>query len=279
MFKTILVHVDGGALQESRLRAAIVLAQSQAAHLVGIACTGISWFDIALSSGSAGAPEPLVDFDRLRASAAAHLRDFEEQARRLGAESVEGRLADDLPDTSLDIQARYADLVVLSQETGPPVSTARRTSTLPEQLALRSPRPILIVPSSYHSQPIASNIVVGWDGSIQALHAITAALPLLVRADAVKLVLINPDKLTGLHGEEPGADMALYLARHAAKVDIVLERTSATTGNALMSITRQYSAGLIVMGVYGHSRYREWILGGTTRELLERAPVPLLVAH
>ena len=104
-------------------------------------------------------------------------------------------------------------------------------------------------------------------------------MPLLERADGVRLALVNPDQLSELHGEEPGADMALYLARHGVKVDVVLERTHATTGDALMALARECGAGMIVTGAYGHSRYREWELGGVTCELQERTPVPLLIAH
>jgi nucleotide-binding universal stress UspA family protein len=95
----------------------------------------------------------------------------------------------------------------------------------------------------------------------------------------VRLVLVNPDRMSDQHGEQPGADMALYLARHGVRVDVVLEHTHATAGGALIALAQATGAGLIVAGAYGHSRYREWVLGGVTRELLERAPVPLLLAH
>jgi nucleotide-binding universal stress UspA family protein len=114
---------------------------------------------------------------------------------------------------------------------------------------------------------------------MHAIRALEAALPLLQRAPSVKLALVNPDMLSELHGEEPGADMALFLARHGVPVDIVVERTSATPGEALMALARDSGAGLIVSGAYGHSRYREWVLGGATRELLAHSPVPLLIAH
>jgi nucleotide-binding universal stress UspA family protein len=114
---------------------------------------------------------------------------------------------------------------------------------------------------------------------MQALRAITAALPLLAHTAAVKLAVVNPDALSDAHGEQPGADMALWLARHGARVEVVVERTRATVGDALCALARGCGAGLMVSGAFGHSRYREWMLGGTTRELLERAPVPLLLAH
>jgi nucleotide-binding universal stress UspA family protein len=150
---------------------------------------------------------------------------------------------------------------------------------LPEHVTLHGARPVLVVPDDYQGQTIPGTAVVGWDGSMQAIRAIDGALPLLQRADSVKLALINPDQLSELHGEEPGADMALYLARQGVQVDVIVERTRSTTGEALISMARTSGAGLLVTGAYGHSRYREWILGGVTRALLERSPAPLLLAH
>ncbi|MCS0589674.1 universal stress protein [Massilia norwichensis] len=280
MFKTIVVHVDGSPLQDSRLRAAACLANAHDAHLVGSAATGLSPVEYAFIEGSLGAPVPPSDFVALRESSTAHLDAFAEQARRLGVASVETRLIEDHADYGLLLQSRYADLVVLSRnpdDSGPVLPGHLRR--LPEQLALRGARPVLVVPDSYRDEAIPGIAVAAWDGSMQALRALTAALPLLQSASAVKLVLVNPDTLSELHGEQPGADMALYLARHGVEVEVVVEYTRTTVGHALMSLARDCGAGLLVCGAYGHSRYREWVLGGVTRELLARAPLPLLVAH
>jgi nucleotide-binding universal stress UspA family protein len=279
MYKTIVVHVDGSPQQDSRMAAAARLAREHGAHLVGSAATGISWTDYVLLTGSMAAPVPPADFDGLRETAALHLRAFTDRAAKLGVASVETRLIEDTADGALLLQARYADLVVLSRDVDPEPGIPPRVRRLPEHVALRGPRPVLVVPPAYADAPIAATVVAGWDGSTQALRALAAALPLLARADGVRLVLVNPDRLSDAHGEQPGADMALYLARHGVKVDVVLERTHATAGDALMALARTAGAGLIVAGAYGHSRYREWVLGGVTRELLERAPVPLLLAH
>ena len=279
MYKTIVVHVDGSPQQDSRMAAAARLAREHGAHLVGSAATGISWTDYLLLTGSMAAPVPPADFDGLRETAALHLRAFTDRAAKLGVASVETRLIEDTADGALLLQARYADLVVLSRDVDPEPGIPPRVRRLPEHVALRGPRPVLVVPPAYADAPIAATVVAGWDGSTQALRALAAALPLLARADGVRLVLVNPDQLSDAHGEQPGADMALYLARHGVKVDVVLERTHATAGDALMALARTAGAGLIVAGAYGHSRYREWVLGGVTRELLERAPAPLLLAH
>lgn len=279
MYKTILVHIDGGARQESRLRAAALLAVRHGAHLVGSGATGLSMMDYSLLTGGMTPPVIGDEFQGLRDAAAAHLEAFRQAAAHFGVTEPETRLIEDDPRYALLLQSRYADLVVLSQDGGKDPDQLMRTRGLPEHVALRGARPVLVVPGAYQGEPIPGTAVAAWDGGNQALRAITAALPLLQLAASVKLAVINPDATTDLHGEQPGADMALWLARHGVQVEVVVEHTGATAGDALCGIARACGAGLMVAGAFGHSRYREWILGGTTRELLERAPVPLLIAH
>jgi nucleotide-binding universal stress UspA family protein len=279
MIKTILMHVDGGPAQDSRLRAAALIANAFDAHLVGSADTGITWLDYALIAGAVAATTAGIDFQALRAAARTRLDAFDAAARRLGVASVETRLIEDEARHALLLQSRYADLVVLGREAQADPAPPARIRALPEYVALHGPRPVLVVPPDYAGQPLPGTAVVGWDGSMQAIAAIGAALPLLVRADSVRLALVNPDMLRDLHGEQPGADMALYLARHGVRVDVVVERTRSTVGTALLGLAHDCGASLMVTGAYGHSRYREWMVGGATRELLERSRVPLLLAH
>ena len=279
MIKTILMHVDGSPSEDSRLRAAALLAGTFDAHLVGSADTGIGWPDYVLIAGAVAATTAGMDFDNLRAAARARLDAFEAAARRLGVASVETRMVEDEARHALLLQSRYADLVVLSRDGRTDPTQPARARALPEYVALHGARPVLVVPPDGAGQPLPGTAVVGWDGSMQAIAAIVAALPLLMRADSVRLAVVNPDTPGDLHGEQPGADMALYLARHGARVDVVVERTRSTVGAALLGLARDCGAGLMVTGAYGHSRYREWMVGGVTRELLERSRVPLLLAH
>ena len=274
MFKTILMHVDDSPLLESRLQAAAWLADAHDAHLVGGAATGISWPAFVMLDGAIPVA-PAEEYESLRRLARERLDSFTERARRLGVASLEGRVIDDEPRAALLLQSRYADLVVASQDTdeGSPVRG------LPQYLAMHGPRPVLVVPPRYRGEPIANTVLVAWDGSVQAIRAIDAALPVLVRASAVRLALVNPDHEPGLHGDEPGADMALYLARHGVRVEVVVEQTLAPVGNALLDMAFAAGAGLLVAGAYGHSRFRELALGGVTRVLLAQAALPVLFAH
>ena len=273
MFKTILVHVDGSPRQESRLRAAALLASAHGAHLVGSAATGLSMASYAVLNGSMAMPVSNREFQALRDAVASQLDEFVAQAERLGIHGAETRMVEDADRDGLLLQARYADLVVVSQDHG----RAWAERGLPQYLALHGVRPVLVVPDTYHGKPIPGDALVGWDGSMPAQRAINAALPLLAHAGTVHLALVNPDLQSGLHGDEPGADMAHYLARHGLKVDVDVAHTRASEGDALIDMARDCHAGLMVTGAFGHSRYREWILGGVTRDVLDH--VPILIAH
>lgn len=274
MYKTIVVHVDDNAQMEARLQAAAWLANVFDAHLVGSAATGLSWPAYALLTGSM-AVAPGDEYDALRAQGRAALGRFAGRAHQLGVESVEERLVEDESRDALLLQSRYADLVVTGQVDGGP-TTARG---LPQYLALRCARPVLVVPPSYAGARLDDAIVVGWDGRVPALRAIDGARPLLQRARAVRLALVNPEREAGLHGDEPGADIALYLARHGVRVEVLVERTAVAPGEALLGLARAGGAGLLVSGAFGHSRYRELVLGGVTRSLLGHATMPVLLAH
>jgi len=277
MFKTILVQIDGTERQTSRLRAAAMLADAHGAHLVGAGATGISMAGYAVLNGGMAAPLSDRGFEALRDDVRTRLDAFREQAQRLGIAGAEARMFEGSTHDGLLLQSRYADLIVVSQPD--PHDRFGAEHGLPQTLALGGTRPVLVVPAAYDGAPVAGNVLVGWDGSMPAQRAIGAALPLLVQARSVTLALINPERQAELHGEEPGADMALYLARHDVKVNVVVEHTRGRESDALIDLARHRHADLMVTGAFGHSRYREWFLGGVTRDLLGSAPVPLLIAH
>lgn len=282
MYKTIVVQVDGSPEQDARLRAGAQLANAFDAHLVGSGATGISWLDYSLLVGSMGAPMmPESDFSGVRELVQLRLQEFATAVQRQGVNSFETRMLEDDARYALLLESRYADLVIVSREAEPVVvpGLLAQARGLPEYIALHGARPVLVVPPGWKEQALPGTAVVGWDGSMQAIRAISAALPLLRRASSVKLTLINPAGMAEMHGEEPGADMALHLARHGLKVDVLIETTRSSTGEALMKVARDEGAGLLVTGAFGHSRYREFVLGGVTRALLASSSTPLLIAH
>jgi nucleotide-binding universal stress UspA family protein len=280
MFKTIVVHVDDTDAARTRVQAAALLANTFGAHLVGSAATGVTYASYAMLFGSMAVPATQSEYDALRLAARAPLAHFSQTAQGLGVSSLEERLLDEETRVALHLQSRYADLLVVSRDTPASHGSALAdVGGLPAYLALHTARPVLVVPPNYAGAPLLEHIAVGWDGSEHALRAISAAIPLMQRAAAVKLILVNPNPVLDLHGQEPGADMALYLARHGIPVEVLVQQIDRHPGEVILQLAQDQGCGMIVAGAYAHSRLRELILGGVTRTLLSRSPLPLLLAH
>lgn len=277
-YKTIVVHVDQSRHAAERIRIAADIAAAENAHLVGTAMTGISRY--VFESGELSENDPMIAqrLAALRERTNQALDAFEAIASRAGVPSHERRLIDDEAGGGLSVQARYSDLMVLGQ-TDPDEPSQGALSDLPEYVVLNGGRPVLIVPYAGSFRSIGRRVLVAWDAGLEAARAITGALPLLKRAEQVEVVVFNSETQPHVHGEQPGADIALYLARHGLKVDVLQETTELDGGNALLSLAADCSSDLIVMGSYGHSRFREILLGGTTRTILESMTVPVLMAH
>lgn len=109
--------------------------------------------------------------------------------------------------------------------------------------------------------------------------AVHSALPLLRRAKIVEVTVFNPNRPSDAHGEQPGADIASYLARHDIKVDVMQETTESDIGDALLSLAASLNSDLLVMGCYGYSRFREVLLGGVTRTMLKSMSIPVFMSH
>jgi len=120
--------------------------------------------------------------------------------------------------------------------------------------------------------------MVGWDGSRSAARAVADAMPLLVRAKVTEVVMVASEPAKS--EEMPGADIARHLARHGAKVEVKSIVTAETgVDSTILSHAADTSADFLVMGGYGHSRLREFILGGVTRGILSSMTLPILMSH
>lgn len=278
MYKTILVHVDASEQSAARIDAAARLAIVHEAHLVGSAMTGLSAFMFPVTVLNAGMPPVEMPVEELRADADRALDLFEARVAHLGVNSVERRRVDDEVGMSLCLQARYADLVVISQrQASEPIHFAQPDFT--PYVVLNCARPVLVLPAAGAGGEIGKRVTVGWNGSPQAVRAIASAIGMLRRAEQVKLVVLANDDASDVHGEQPGADMALYLARLGVKVEVNTRHAGQDDGAALLSFAADQGSDLIVMGAFGHSRFREFVLGGVTRSALASSPLPLWMAH
>ncbi|MRW89726.1 universal stress protein [Duganella sp. FT80W] len=278
-YKNVLVHADLSPHATNRYDLACQVAYSHEAHLVGAAFTGLNTEYYRNAAYAYGAMIPQVDLPFIKDNCEKALTSFAGKAHISGA-SYEGRSSDDDAETGLVLQARYADLVVLSQN-DPDLSGPDWLPKLPEHICLHSGRPVLLVPYAGHYARIDQHALVAWDGSRAATRAVTDALPLLRRSQRVTLAVFNAQPHNGVHGEQPGADIALYLARHGVKVEVSQQTTppELDIGNALLSLAADLGVDLLVMGAYGHQRWREIVLGGVTRRVLQSMTVPVLMAH
>lgn len=277
-YKTILVHVDQSRHAAARIKLAAEIAFAENAHLIGAAMTGISRFLYQDSAIDISQSVVAAQLEALNESAQHALAQFDEIAKQIGVTSYEKRLVNDEPAGGLALQARYSDLVVVSQA-DPDEPAAGLASDVPEYVMLNCARPVLIVPYAGQFDHVGNNVLIAWDGSMEATRAITNAIPLLKRAKKVTVALFNATSQSDVHGEQPGADMALFLTRHGIKVDVVQKNTRVDIGNAMLSTASDLQSDLIVMGGYGHTRFREVVLGGVTMTILNSMTVPALMSH
>ena len=274
-YKTILVHIDSGKRCPVRVDVAMRLAQQHGAHLVAL--HAIAPFE---PPGYVLAEMGPAIIEAQRAVAATELARtqtaFNQQVSAAGLGNVEWRSAIDDLVVAVTLHARYADLVVIGQADA--AESAHVPADFPERLVLAAGRPVLILPNVGNFPTIARRILVAWNPSREATRAVTDAIPLLQRADSVHVMAVNPKAAE--HGNVPGADIGLYLARHGVRVEVKTDHgAEIDVGNELLSRAADLDADLIVMGGYGHSRLKEWVLGGATRTILESMTAPVLMSH
>jgi nucleotide-binding universal stress UspA family protein len=174
-------------------------------------------------------------------------------------------------------RARYADLVVLPLPYGG--NRGVEDEAITEAALFEGMAPVLVVPEKGMATPDPRHVIVAWNQSREALVAARRAMPFLRRADTVSIVVINPPAY-GPERSDPGGLLCQHLVRHGVRAEVVvLAKTLPRVSDVLARHIRDSNAGLLVMGAYGHSRFREAILGGATRDMLEKAEVPVFLAH
>ena len=286
-YKTVLLHIDDSAGRAARIDAAASIAQGCGGHLTGVSLTGVSRLLYQNQPDLDADPNLSLHLNFLRERATRALDGFEQQVRAAGVASFEQRVLDDEAAGGISLLARYADLVVISQYNAKDKSPSVMRD-FPAYVLLHSGRPVLIVP---YAPPLpllappaaARNVLISWNASKEASRAVSAALPLLQRAGQVHVAIFDAQVHAAEHGEQPGAELTHYLARHGVEARLHLLDGGGVRrgdiGEALLSQAADLSADLLVMGAYGHSRLRETILGGVTRTVLQSMTIPVLMAH
>lgn len=276
-YKTILVHVDESSHASERIKIAAAIAMAQGAHLIGTAATGVSRYLSQTRMLADLDPNLRAHLDFLRQRATRGLTEFEATAQKPGLASFEKRLVDDEAGAGICLQARYADLVVIGQY-NPNAMPVVTMPDFPQYVVLNSGRPVLLVPYSGRFDTIGHRVLVAWNESIEATRAVASALPMLKCAAMVDMVMFNARTQLHRQSAQAGADFSAYLARHGIRTS-VLQRDADDAGNALLTLARNLGSDLLVMGAYGHSRFREILLGGATSSVLEAMAIPVLMSH
>jgi nucleotide-binding universal stress UspA family protein len=281
-YKDLLVVLDSDPQSCARLLLAIGLAERFDAHLVGLYVPGDAMPPGRLDYFNSGAPL----FGSLYRDVEAKIREETDRARSLFDDiisrkslSYEWRGETGFPTDVTARHARYADLVILGQ-IDPEDGQAAFSRARPEDVALLTGGPILVVPYAGTFAEMGRRVLVGWDGSRESKRAINDAMPLLAAASSVTVISVDPKQAEDGHGEISGADIALHLARHGvtARVESTVS-AGIGVGNTLLSRASDLQVDLLVMGAYGHSRMREVLLGGATRTVLASTTLPVLMAH
>lgn len=274
-FKDLLVHVDNTKALPSRLEVALELAQSHSAHLTGVYVLPQLEMPTYLAGDVA---MNLIDVQQeaVRTRTAEAETIFRNTCARAGT-PAEWRTTEGGAISALSLQARYVDLIILGQWN--PEDPQSIGSGLANHVVLESGRPVLIIPYSGIQKPLGKRIIIGWNASREAVRAVNDALPLLQGAVKVDVVAINsPGETKG--ADSLTADICLHLARHGVKTEgHDVQVGDVEVGPLLLSRATELGADLIVMGAYGHSRFRELVLGGATRHLLHHMTVPVLMSH
>jgi nucleotide-binding universal stress UspA family protein len=283
-YKDILVQLDDTPRSAVRQAVAAGLARRCGAHLTGLYVIDIpsaEFFYGAAMPLAAGGAERVVDQIRADATAAAEPigAGFREMLRREGLEGGWRLVEGNLPAT-VALHARYADLAVLGQANPfePRDGVARDAAVV--HCVMTSGRPALVVPFAGSFPTVGERVLVAWNASREAARAVNDALPLLMGANMVTVLAVNPRHGIGGHGDVPAADIALHLARHGVRAEAAhTVSRDIPDGEALLSYTADIGADLIVAGAYGHSRARELVFGGVTRTLLAEMTAPVLLSH
>lgn len=277
--KDLLVQVDGSPSSGPRLEWALTVAERSSAQVTALAM----------------APEPYlpalvgvhIPVELLREQAAeaeraadAVLAHAGELARRHGRSIATARISapvDRLP-ALFARAARRSDLCVLGQPN--PDSVELDTTLLVEAAFMDSGRPAVILPYAGTPSPLLRRVLVAWNGSREAARAVHDALPFLTGAQATTLLIVDTAGQDGTADEMPGADIAAHLARHGVKVQVrAVPSAGLAVGDVILSQAADEGADLLIMGGYGHSRMREMVLGGATRQLLAQMTLPVLLSH
>jgi nucleotide-binding universal stress UspA family protein len=277
MIRDMIVHLEHKITRDPARDFAVSIAETFDTHIVGIAFAYAPDFPgyVMLGIPSDIVAQMVAESEK---AALAAIERFDAAAKR-SLVCAEHRLLKTLGASApviLSILARRFDLSVFMQSEPEGVDN----DDMIETSLFESGRPLIVVPYIQKDRLKLDHVVCCWDGSRAAARAINDALPLLVRAAAVDLLIVLNEKTNSAPNVIRGAEIAKHLARHDVKVQITtVPAADIDVTSAILSYVADISGTLIVMGGYGHAKLREVILGGATRNMLKSMTVPVFMSH
>lgn len=278
-YKSILVHLNNEERVARLIGAATQLALPANAHLTGL---------FVVPAAPAKSPLlPMISSGAIQSALGAYrktgagIRKALEAATAAEPVVAEWRLYDAKRSGYIEAvltHARTADLVVAAQKESD--WDYADMFDIPDWLAMESGRPVLVVPNAGDMKTVGERVLVAWNNSRESTRAVFDALPVLTRAKAVTVLVVEEADKPETKGELVGAEICATLARHGVKA--TAQQVKPGRGDAGVELLTQVAAhkcDLLVMGCYGRSRFREFVLGGATRHILHHATVPVLMGH
>ena len=275
MIKDIIVNLGLGA-HDPAGDFAISVANTFDAHLLGVAFV---YDPIIPGTVMGGIPPQFIESQRIDSEKTARtaIARFEQAAKRAGVsyESLNVSASISGAAERLGRLARRFDVAIVGQ---PEREKSAPDEVVDEGVLFESGRPVIFVPYIQKAVLKLDRVMVCWDGSRAATRAIADSLPFLRKAKKVEIVMVAGK--AGKEDEIPGVDLGQHLARHGLEVDVKrITAPDIDVSSTILSYAADTNADMIVMGGYGHSRLREFILGGVTRSILETMTVPALMSH
>ncbi len=278
-YKTIAVIMTDAEGDAPALHAAIAMAEREGAHL-DVHCVGVD--PARFDAMPVGATAVMLEIDATAARDRAEA--LAASARALVPSTMERAAVQSLVFSNIGLDAavsrlgRYADLVVAARPYGQGQSAL--AVAIVEAEIFGTGAPVMIVPPARLDlrEPFRRPLVA-WNETEESLAAIRRALPVLVAATHVDVVMVDPPSHSP-ERSDPGGSVCVMLSRHGVKAEVsVLAQTMPRVSDVVLRFAREHGNDAIIMGAYGHSRFRESLLGGATREMLEASPLPLIMAH
>ena len=275
-FKNVLVHVEPGPASDGRLKYAIALARNFGSRLTGLTVTLPPAEIPAAMIGDAQLFTAAVE--AAEEAAVSARRQFEGLMMECGL-ATDWRNGEGNPAEVVSAEAGRADLLIVGGQNRRDLDGGLYRLA-PDDVLMTCGRPVIVLPENPDTDFRAKRILLAWKNTPQAARAAHDALPFLIQAEEVILAKVGSASAWNGHYRISINDMADHLRAHGVKITTArLQPQGSDPGDLLLNFAANSRVDLIVAGAYGHSRVREWVLGGVTASLLQRAEVPCLLSH